>query len=379
MAPADAARALGFRDTKDRTAEERLLQYEKGAEVPSHSLLVKMSEKYRRSLLVFYLKQRPAKADRGTDFRTAVGSPSPTFDPTLDALIRDILVRQDLVRSLLEDNESPRLAFVGSARNTVNRDVIVRSIIETIGFQLDEFRKARNVDAAFAYLRQKIGSIGVFVVLAGNLGTHHSNISSDVFRGYAIADEVAPFIIINDQDAKSAWSFTALHELAHIWIGATGVSGEVLSADGIERLCDRVAAQILVPENEELAVPITSGMSVAEAASLISAYAKAWKVSHSMVAFQFMARGFISQTLWSELSAMFRAEWMRSKEKKPTVEEAEGKPSYYVVRRHRIGPALLGIVHRSLQEGAISQTKAGKVLGVKPRSVAPLLSNEGIA
>jgi len=33
-----------------------------------------------------------------------------------------------------------------------------------------------------------------------------------------------PFIVINDQDARAAWSFTALHEVAHLGLGTTGVS-----------------------------------------------------------------------------------------------------------------------------------------------------------
>ena len=54
--------------------------------------------------------------------------------------------------------------------------------------------------------------------------------------------------------------------------------------------------------------------------------------------------------------------------------KSDGKgPSYYVVRRHRLGHALLGLVSRSLSEGMITYTKAGQVLGVKPRNVAPLL------
>jgi hypothetical protein len=38
----------------------------------------------------------------------------------------------------------------------------------------------------------------------------------DVLRGFAIADPTAPFIVINDQDARPAWAFTAVHDLAHL-------------------------------------------------------------------------------------------------------------------------------------------------------------------
>ena len=50
-----------------------------------------------------------------------------------------------------------------------------------------------------------------------------------VGRGFALADEVAPFVVINHQDHRGAWSFTLLHELTHLWLGETGVSGELHS------------------------------------------------------------------------------------------------------------------------------------------------------
>ena len=55
----------------------------------------------------------------------------------------------------------------------------------------------------------------------------------------------------------------------------------------------------------------------------------------------------------------------------------EGGPNYYVLRLHRIGDALLGVVRRALDEGTITYTKASRVLGVKPRNVERLLSMRG--
>jgi hypothetical protein len=57
----------------------------------------------------------------------------------------------------------------------------------------------------------------VFVLLVGDLGSHHSPLSQEVFRGFALADKRVPFIVINDQDAKTARSFTLIHELTHIF------------------------------------------------------------------------------------------------------------------------------------------------------------------
>jgi Zn-dependent peptidase ImmA (M78 family) len=63
---------------------------------------------------------------------------------------------------------------------------------------------------------------------------------------------MAPFMFINNADGKAAQMFTIVHELAHIWTGnSAGFDFRKLQPanDPIELLCDKVAAEFLVPEN----------------------------------------------------------------------------------------------------------------------------------
>src|SRR5271165_4206898 len=126
---------------------------------------------------------------------------------------------------------------------------LARQITENLKFSLNVFRGEKTGDDAFAYLRTQIEGKGVFVLLLGNLGSYHSNIPLEIFRGFAIADPLAPMIVINDQDAKTAWAFTALHELVHLWLGTTGLSGLDAAAQ-IEQYCNDVAGEILLPTAE---------------------------------------------------------------------------------------------------------------------------------
>jgi len=66
----EAAHALSFHDTRERSATERLMALEAGEEEPSRSVLLRMSKVYRSGLLVFYLAEPPRAGDRGQDFRT---------------------------------------------------------------------------------------------------------------------------------------------------------------------------------------------------------------------------------------------------------------------------------------------------------------------
>lgn len=367
----EAAQALGLKTARGRTGAERLTALETGVEEPPRTLLAKMAKTYRRPLLVFYLKEPPKKGDRGQDFRTLPGPERE--NPELDALVRDIKARQGLIRSMLEDEKVEPLGFIGAATRAVPVEKLAKSTAERLGFHLNEFRATKNGNEAFTYLRQKIEASGVYVLLLGNLGSFHTNIPVEIFRGFALADKIAPLIVINDQDARAAWSFTALHELTHLWLGDTGISG-MSTENTVEQYCNDVAGEFLLPAKELQALAPVLNRSVASIAGDITTFAEARRVSRAMVTYKLLRTGMIGKTTWASLDSLFKRQWLHFKEREAEKNKtAEGGPNYYVVRRHRVGQLLLGLVRRSLDEGNITYTKAGRVLGVKPRNVEPLL------
>jgi Zn-dependent peptidase ImmA (M78 family) len=366
----DGAHNISLNDAHGLTGAERLARLENGEDQPTRALLTRMAKAYRRSLLVFYLSTPPKTGDRGQDFRTVPGAAPPQFDPDLDALLRDIRARQSLVKSLQEDLEAEPVAFIGSATMDIPVERLAQHIAESIRFDRREFRARKTVDLAFSYLRTKIEDAGVFVLLLGNLGSHHTSIPADRFRGFAIADPLAPFVVVNDQDSKPAWCFTALHELVHLWLGTTGISGASAAAK-IERYCNDVAGEILLPAAELDELRELSGAPLDSAIETISQFARARHVSRSMVAYRAFRAGVISERTWSSLDHRFRQAWLEGQE--VPRKSAEGGPSYYVVRRHKLGNALLDLVSNSLKDGSLTYTKAGQILGVKPRNVDPLV------
>jgi Zn-dependent peptidase ImmA (M78 family) len=165
-----------------------------------------------------------------------------------------------------------------------------------------------------------------------------------------------------------------MHELAHLWLGATGVSGAV-PENRIERFSNDVASNFLLPENEISGVGVRRNTDRKSAVNLITRFAEEILVSRSMVAYRLFRAGFLSEGMWRELVAQFDLERRQARTaQRERAREHEGGPNYYVVRRHRLGTALLRFVARNVSAGALTPTKASKVLGVKPRGVAPLLS-----
>lgn len=376
----DAASKIQLGSAKGKSPEERLASLEAGEALPTRALLVRMSKQYRRPLVAFYLDHPPRKGDRGKDFRTLPDEPSESVEALLDALLRNVKVRQGLISSAIRDEDEPApLSFVGSIDTPRDVQGLVESIRQELGFSLEEFRAARGPTEAFDVLREAAESAGVFVLLMSNLGSYHSAIPVDTFRGIALADPFAPFIVINDSDSRAAWSFTLLHELAHLWLGQTGVSAGD-SRLRVERFCNDVASELLLPSTELAGFDLPADRSLARVAVAVDRFASARNVSRSMVAYRLLRSRKISRKLWDELRKQFRSEWVEHRERLRTVNrEKDGGPDYYVVCRHRLGEALIRVTARMMAAGAITTAKAGQVLGVKPHQIPNLVAGAALA
>src|SRR5690606_2778683 len=106
-----------------------------------------------------------------------------------------------------------------------------------------------------AYMRdlvQRIEALGVLVMRSGMVGNNtFRKLSVREFRGFALVDDFAPVVFINTSDCPEARLFTLIHELAHIWLGQSGISdSEPANHHQTERLCNAVAAEFLVPVSE---------------------------------------------------------------------------------------------------------------------------------
>lgn len=370
----EAAQKLSIGIAHGVTPDQRLNALEVGAELPTRPLLLKMSSVYRRPLLVFYLETPPARGNRGEDFRQLPAHTSLTQEGLVDALVRDIRARQQIVRSVLEEEEEAiPMHVIGSMSAADGIEAVSDSIKHYINFNLETFREQNATKDAFAYLRERVESSGIFVLLMGDLGSHHSALSVEYFRGFALVDNIAPFIVINDKDAKSAWSFTLFHELAHLWIGREGVSASIV-AGNVEQFCNDVAANLLIQDNDFQELAFQPHIQFEDAVRIIAEFATNKNISQSMVAYQLYRRGVIGYELWINLQGEFRRLWLESRaSEQRTARAAQSGPSYYVVRRYHVGHALINLVARMTISGALTSTKAGKVLGVKPRNVYDLI------
>lgn len=370
-----AARKIALNSARGMSGGQRLAEIEAGETVPSAALLRRIADKYRRPILTFYLPKVPAPPQLGQDFRT-LPDQGDESNVLLATLLRDVKARQALVRETLEeDDDALEVELVGSAQGIRASAELSAAIVRAIDFDRAAYRAHTKAEEAFAYLRTLVEAKGVFVLLAGDCGHWSTAIEVGIFRGFAIADRLAPFIVINDQDAKSAWSFTLLHELAHLLVGETGVSGGTPAA-GLEQLCNDAAAAVLVDRAEMVDLRRLLRKGDGDI-NVIEMFANQARISQSMVAYQLFRVGAIDERRWTELRDTFRRLWVTQKGREREQNRGkDGGPNWYVVRRHRLGSAILAVARQGMADGSLTPTRAARMLGVKPMNVYPLLAQQ---
>ena len=360
----EAAKKLGV-------SARRLAEFEAGEREPTRNQLAAMAKRYHRPLLTFYLPKTPNAVEPTHDFRSLPEQPPPGSEALVAALVRDVLSRQYLVKAALEElDEANILSSVGSIQMAAGVETTVSSLQTLLGATRQTFRAQRTVQDGFSLLRACAEQAGVFVLLLGNLGSHHTDINVRYFRGFALADKVAPFIVINEKDSQAAWSFTLLHEFVHILLGETGISGYNGTAE-VERFCDAVASRFLLDPQELREIDLQDDPNTRTLSVRIAEFSNTRHLSRKMVAYNLLRADLISSAAYQELSGIFDVERRRRKEE----EDKEGGPNYYTVRRHRLGSGLINFVDRTIATGTLSTTKAGTVLGVKPTAVYRLIAH----
>lgn len=109
----------------------------------------------------------------------------------------------------------------------------------------------RDPADAVNFLTERIEELGIAVSF--NSGVENNNrreIPVEECRGFALVNNTAPFIFINNKDSKTAQLFTLIHETTHILLGTSaGFGGDMDNIHDVsERYCDKVAAAFLMPE-----------------------------------------------------------------------------------------------------------------------------------
>jgi Zn-dependent peptidase ImmA (M78 family) len=338
-----------------------------GKAVPTLTQAETLATKLRIPLPVLLLDERPQDELPIPDLRTidplTPRQPSPEFVDT----VNDAVVRQSWYREHLLATGAHAVPFVGQFTMKDRVSVIAQSIRANL--QIDERLRllSRSWKDFLLKLVQHADAAGV-VVMRNSIVRNDVNrkLTVEEFRGFAISDLYAPLVFINSRDAKAAQIFTLAHELAHLWLGATGISNpdpRKRSAElraGLEQLCNEIAAEVLVPRELFLRM-----WSVAQSIDTnVKRIATHFRVS-SIVTLR-RAHEFDKITQ-DEFKKRVSAEYarFRAMEEKELEKQEESTGNFWNLFLMRNGQTFTDTVAKAASAGTVPFVYASDLLGVK--------------
>ena len=292
------------------------------------------------------------------DFRAIANTP--VSKPSGDLL--DIVYlcqnRQYWYEEYAQREDEPPLSFVGSAALTDPVERVAADIRRALGFDLEERRRLGTWTQALRCLIGHADEAGILVMVSGVVGSNtHRKLDPAEFRGFALADPLAPVVFVNGADTKAAQMFTLAHELAHVWLGETALSdSEARQAPEhpVERWCNEVAAELLVP----LAALREEHRPGAALRSELDRLARRFKVSTLVVLRRMGDAGFL-------LSNEYRAAYDDELTRRHGKSGGGGKGGFYVTVGARASGRFARAIIGSVLEGKSLYTEAFYLLGIK--------------
>lgn len=263
--------------------------------------------------------------------------------------------RQEWLTDYLINNDFEPLNFVGKFNLQSDVKEIVNDIRNTLNLDINWASKFKTWEEALAFLTIKIEEIGIVMNFNGIVQNNTSRpIKVEECRGFILVDKIAPFMFINNSDAKAAQMFTIIHELAHIWLGVSAGfdNNNMMPAnDPIEILCDKVAAEFLVPADFLKQIWSTE--------QDIKKLARQFKVSPIVIARRILDLKYCTKKQFFDFYNDYMNEFRERKEK------MSNGGDFYATTKKRLSVAFAAHVSNAVKANQLLYRDAYKLTGLK--------------
>ena len=352
--PDTLARKIGVKS-------ERVVEWERSGRLTS-TQADKLAHHTHTPLGFLFLPEPPEERLPIPDFRGIGDQPYSPPSPELFDTVYTMQSRQAWMRDeLIEDGAAP-LDFVGMYRRSEEPGEVADAMRDALGLTHDWAARRTSWSNALRALKDYIEDAGIMVVINGVVGNDtHRSLDPEEFRGFALVDEYAPLIFINNADYKSAQMFTFAHELAHIFIGEEGVSNFANfqpAPHDTERFCDAVAAEFLVPERD---LRMVWGR-FRNSADPYQAIAGHFKVSSIVGARRALDINLIAK----EEFLQFYRHYLEDERRKKTTNQKGG--DFWNNQNTRIGRRFGAAIWRAVQEGRLLYRDAYVLTGLRGKT-----------
>ena len=353
-------------DVESFIAEEPRVQYWlEGSKQPTIRQLQKFSKKVHVPFGYLFLDSPPEESLPIPFFRSETGRVRNVHINVYDTILL-MQNRQAWLKEYLAENEFPGLPFVGRFSSNNNIEDVAADIRQVLGLKGEWASAIPTWEKALDHLAEKIEEQGIVIVFNGVVeNNNYRKIPVSDCRGFVMVDSLAPFMFINNADAKAAQMFTIAHELAHIWIGqSAGFDFRDMQAapNPVEQFCDKVAAEVLVPRD--------SFLRIWQQTPDIRKCSRHFKVSEIVIARRALDTGVLSRNDFFAFYRNYMEGWRRSEEARTS------GGNFYATTRKRLSMRFAAHVHNALKTGQLLHRDAYKLTGLKGDTFQTFFNNQ---
>ena len=226
-------------------------QWVSGKARPTFKQAVDIAKTLQIPFGYLWLKEPPKEQEIIPDLRTIGNGGLAQIPLELKTVVNDVKQKQEWFKEYAKTNGILKCEAIGRFKGSDDTQEIADDVTARLGIQ-DLVDSGCDKDRMLKNLIEKIEKLGILVMRNSILrGNTKKKLNLDTFRGFAIFDEFAPLIFINTNDSKAGQIFTLMHEVAHLWIGQSGISdSDIRENNKIELACNEIAAKILMPKTK---------------------------------------------------------------------------------------------------------------------------------
>jgi Zn-dependent peptidase ImmA (M78 family)/transcriptional regulator with XRE-family HTH domain len=360
------AALLAWARQRSRIAPEELASrfpdlhaWENGEKQPTLKQLEKFATGTHTPVGYLFLPEPPEEHLPVPDFRTMGGVEVGTASPDLLDTVYQCQQRQDWYRDYARVRRESPVPFVGSL--TTDTDAVEAACAMHMALSYAPEDRGPTWAEALRRLIEAADRQGILVMVSGIVGSNtHRKLDPEEFRGFALADDLAPLVFVNGADTKAAQIFTLAHELAHLWLGQSAVSDadiEASSGNASERWCNRVAAEFLVPIDE-----LDADAGQPDLTGELERIARIFKVSTLVVLRRIFDAGLLSEGRYRSAYARERDRVLTLMDQRPA---GSGGGDFYNTQPVRVSRRFARAIIESTREGQTLYSDAYQMLGFK--------------
>lgn len=250
--------------TKLNVSTDKLVQWESGTSKPTIKQAQSVAKHTHIPFGYLYLDKPPQLNIPIADFRTGHLKKNSQQEVNIYDFVQSLLHKKEWFeqRALKKGSNFNSGHFQGKFSLKNDYLEVAESISEFI--EIDSNIRRRNQitpSSLWSSLVDKVISKGIWLMRTGVVGNNtHRKLNSDSSKGLALKSTFMPVIWVNSSLSDAPKIYTLIHEMAHLWIDSEGISkqqdeDEIASTNGrslkefenLEKFCDLVAAEVLVP------------------------------------------------------------------------------------------------------------------------------------